>query len=129
MTAEKSTAYSVYATVVVVDVREDNLRLDFGEYFLARSFIDAYHWADKLGLNYEYIKICPGIPVSEVSTIVYYQPALKDSEWGDLLHSFEVYWSQERCAKDFPGREIIKYQMDDIEDPTFVDEVDYCGGL
>lgn len=52
---------------------------------------------------------------------VYYQPELKDVEWGELLYSFEVYRSEERAKRDFPGKKIITYQGDDIEDPTYVD--------
>lgn len=52
---------------------------------------------------------------------VYYQPKLNDDEWGDLLYSFEVYRSLENAQKDFPGKDIIRYQSDDIEDPTYVD--------
>ena len=58
---------------------------------------------------------------AELITEFYYQPDLKDVEWGELLYSFEVYRSLESAQKAFPGREIITYQDDDIEDPTFVD--------
>jgi len=52
---------------------------------------------------------------------IYYQPELKDDEWGVKLYSFEVYRSLENAQEDFPDRKIIKYQGDDIEEPTFVD--------
>lgn len=52
---------------------------------------------------------------------VYYQPELKDVEWGELLYSFEVYRSLDNAQKAFPGKKIIRYQGDDIEDPTYVD--------
>ena len=53
---------------------------------------------------------------------VYYQPELNDDEWGDLLYSFEVYRLKKNAQKDFPGRRIIRYEGDDIEEPTFIDE-------
>lgn len=60
---------------------------------------------------------------------VYYQPKLKDEEWGNLLWSFEVYFSKERCQLDFPDHEIVEYSGDDIEGKTYVDlsteEVNY----
>ena len=68
------------------------------------------NWLLNYGNDYEPIKVK-----------VYYQPELKDVEWGELLYSFEVYNSLENAQKDFPGKKIIKYQGNDIEDPTYID--------
>ena len=53
----------------------------------------------------------------------YYQPKLKDNEWGQLLYSFEVYHDKKQCEDDFPDYEIIEFHDDDIDDPTFVGEI------
>jgi hypothetical protein len=52
---------------------------------------------------------------------IYYQPDLKDEEWGVKLFSFQVYDSKANAQKDFPEREILEYTENGIENPTFVD--------
>ena len=38
------------------------------------------------------------------------------------LFSFQVYHSKENAMRDFPGVEILEYNIGDIEDPSFIDE-------
>lgn len=52
---------------------------------------------------------------------IYYQPELRDEQWGNDLFSFEVYRSKKRAQADFPGHKIIEYRGDDIEDHTYID--------
>lgn len=37
------------------------------------------------------------------------------------LFSFQVYRSRKNAQRDFPGVEILEYNIEDIEDPTFID--------
>lgn len=59
-----------------------------------------------------------GTPIADM---IYYQPNLKDEEWGEKLFSFEVYRSMKNAQKDFPGYKINQYSGDDVEEPCFVD--------
>ena len=53
---------------------------------------------------------------------IYYQPILNEGEWENLdIYSFEVYYSFEKCKKDFPNHTIAAYSGDDIENPTYRD--------
>jgi hypothetical protein len=58
------------------------------------------------------------------SRATYYQPVLKDEEWGEVLHSFEVYRDFKNAKHDFPDRVIDIYTGNEIENPTYVDDDD-----
>jgi hypothetical protein len=59
--------------------------------------------------------------VSVQSWNIYYQPDLKNEEWGVKLYSFQVYNSKAKAHKDFPDKTILAYSKNEIENPTFVD--------
>lgn len=57
-----------------------------------------------------------------------YQPNLYDGEWGDRLKSWEAYTDKDHCQNEFPDREILEYDLKDIEDVSLVipDEKEWC---
>jgi len=60
-----------------------------------------------------------------MSKEIFYQPILSREEWesGDLS-SFMVYRNLKNAKADFPNHTIAAYEEGDIEEPTFVDDVD-----
>lgn len=58
-------------------------------------------------------------------TRVYYQPIMTDAQWNEhrWFNSFNVYHSYENAKADFPDCEIGAYSGDDIEEPTYIDDV------
>ena len=53
---------------------------------------------------------------------VYYQPDLTLKEWEKThLPSFGVFARKSVAQRAFPGKEILRFGGDEIEEPTFVD--------
>ena len=56
---------------------------------------------------------------------VYYQPVLTKEEWETSeLFSFMVYRSLANAKQDYPKHIIAAYVEGEIENPTFVDDMD-----
>jgi hypothetical protein len=57
---------------------------------------------------------------------VYYQPELTFKEWEKtFLPSFGVFARKSIAQRAFPGKEILRFTANAIEEPTFVDFM-YC---
>jgi hypothetical protein len=61
--------------------------------------------------------------IAEFMLPAIYQPSCAGT--GDSCFSFEVYYSEENAKQDYPDSAILKYSYDDIEEPTFVDDLLY----
>ncbi len=62
----------------------------------------------------------------DINTEIYYQPDFENDDTlitpkGVELWSYSVYRSFENAQKDFPNRNILRYENDDIESPSFLD--------
>lgn len=54
---------------------------------------------------------------------VYYQPDFSDPDVNAQLSSFMVFADKEIAQKAFPNAKINEYSGNDIEEPTFMDDV------
>jgi hypothetical protein len=57
---------------------------------------------------------------------VYYQPVLTEREmFENDMYSWFVYRSLENAKRDFPNHKIKEYSGNDIEEPVYIDDVDF----